>query len=156
MLVILPAEGLMLFPEKTIGFGRPKFALLATLKHSARNSTLVVSVIAVVLKTEKSNSARPGPSSHSTAHVSPGSQRGKAEGIRIEPLVQVAATSGRFFPSGSYGTEARNNSETAWTAGGTIRLPIRATLSAIFVSCRGVSSYDESTRITPIRLCEKA
>src|SRR5260370_6911148 len=44
------------------GFARPKLALLVILKNSARNSTRVVSVMGVVLNTEKSNSARPGPS----------------------------------------------------------------------------------------------
>src|SRR5216683_3381674 len=60
---MLPAEGLKLLPEKTIGFGRLKFALFAMLKNSARNSTLVLSVIGTVLNSEKSNSAKPGPSS---------------------------------------------------------------------------------------------
>src|SRR5260370_1769986 len=59
---ILPAEALILPPEKMFGFGRPKLVLLVILKNSARNSTRVVSVMGVVLNTEKSNSVRPGPS----------------------------------------------------------------------------------------------
>lgn len=53
MLVILPTEGLMLLPEKMIGFGRLKFARFVMLKNSARNSTFIRSVIGVVLKTER-------------------------------------------------------------------------------------------------------
>ena len=60
--VIWPAEALILLAEKTFGFGRPKLVLFVMLKNSARNSTLVLSWIGIVLNTEKSNSARPGPS----------------------------------------------------------------------------------------------
>jgi hypothetical protein len=68
--VIVPAEGLMLLPEKMIGFGRLKFALFAMLKNSARNSTRVLSVIGG-LEDREIQFRETRAIQHSPAHVSP-------------------------------------------------------------------------------------
>jgi hypothetical protein len=59
--VINPAEGLMAPLEKTVAFGVPKLVWFSTLKNSARNCRLVRSVMAVVLNSDASTLARPGP-----------------------------------------------------------------------------------------------
>src|SRR5437879_2371316 len=56
-----PADGLMAPDENTATLGTPKFTALVMLKNSARNSTRALSVTGVVLKSEKSKSAMPGP-----------------------------------------------------------------------------------------------
>src|SRR5581483_1623016 len=56
-----PAEALTVPLANTVVFGGPKFTRLKRLKNSARNSRLVLSVRAVVLNSEKSKLARPGP-----------------------------------------------------------------------------------------------
>ena len=58
---MIPAEGLVVPPEKTIGLGRPMFARFSKLKDSARNSSLVLSEMEVALNKERSRVAKPGP-----------------------------------------------------------------------------------------------
>src|SRR5690242_11371441 len=61
VLVMRPAVGLILPAEKTFMLGIPKFAVLAMLKDSARNSKVLLSLMGMVLNSEKSNSVKPGP-----------------------------------------------------------------------------------------------
>ena len=61
MVVINPAEGLTAPLEKTVAFGVPKLVWFSRLKNSARNCRLIRSVMAVVLNSEASTSAKPGP-----------------------------------------------------------------------------------------------
>src|SRR5690349_21742125 len=56
-----PAEGLMLEPEKTTGFGAPKFARLTTLNASARNCKPYLSLMLILFISDVSAPARPGP-----------------------------------------------------------------------------------------------
>jgi hypothetical protein len=56
-----PADELIVLPEKMLVAGTPKLVMFAMLKNSARNCRLLVSRIGVVLKSEKSKSAMPGP-----------------------------------------------------------------------------------------------
>jgi len=59
--VINPAEALIAPLENTVVFGELKFGWFNTLKNSARNCRLIFSDRAVVLNSDMSRSARPGP-----------------------------------------------------------------------------------------------
>src|SRR5262249_54881986 len=59
--VINPAEGLIAFPENTIGLGGPRFVWFNALKNSALNCNPTRSVKDVFLITERSTVSRPGP-----------------------------------------------------------------------------------------------
>ena len=61
VLVMTPAEGLMLVPAKTPILGCPKLARLRILNASARNCKFNVSVMRILLNNEVSKSIRFGP-----------------------------------------------------------------------------------------------
>src|SRR5262245_44164652 len=59
--VITPADELIAPLENTVAFGVPKFVRLSRLKISVRNCKPTRSVKEVLLKTDRSTLARPGP-----------------------------------------------------------------------------------------------
>src|SRR5262249_5896843 len=61
--VIKPADGLMLVPENTMGFGGPRFVWFNRLKNSVLNCNRTRSVSAVFFSKDTSTVCSPGPRS---------------------------------------------------------------------------------------------